>query len=68
MTNTIALHPSNYYTPQRPTFWTLSIISYSSGTIFGHLSKPCSKYARKRLIIGHSLAEESKNEYLYPQT
>ncbi len=54
MTNTIALHPSNYYTPQRP--------------IFGHLSKPCSKYARKRLIIGHSLAEESKNEYLYPQT
>ena len=20
MTNTIALHPSNYYTPQRPTF------------------------------------------------
>lgn len=60
MTNTIALHPSN--------FWTLSIISYSSGAIFGNLSKPCSKYARKRLIIGHSLAEESKNEYLYPQT
>lgn len=68
MTNTIALHPSNYYTPQRPTFGRYPLFSYSSGAIFGNLSKPCSKYARKRLIIGHSLAEESKNEYLYPQT
>ena len=41
------------------TFGRLSIISYSSGTIFGHLSKPCSKFStRKRLNIGHSLAEE----------
>lgn len=68
MTNTIALHPSNYYTPQRPTFGRYPLFHILRGAIFGHLSKPCSKYARKRLIIGHSLAEESKNEYLYPQT